>query len=98
MFFWIALPLLKTAQGVSKMGILVFFLGGIWICVQQQQQIKTKAHISSTKLPTTTKPTLFDSPTRALLESTVISLQIFLQMLQLRQKDSGPLLNPHSLM
>ena len=33
MFFRIALPLLKTAQGVSKMGILVFFLGGIWICV-----------------------------------------------------------------
>ena len=27
MFFRIALPLLKTAQGVSKMGILVFFLG-----------------------------------------------------------------------
>ena len=41
MFYWIALPLLKTAQGVSKMGILVFLLGGIWICVHGLSEMST---------------------------------------------------------
>ena len=39
------------------------------------------SYISRTKLPTTTKP--FNSPTCALSESTVIPLQMFLQMLQM---------------
>ena len=61
-------------------GSSVCHMRWVW---QQQPQIQTKPHIPRTKLPTTTKPTPLDSPTHALLESTVMPLQMFLQMLQM---------------
>ena len=56
-------------------------MGRDW--VWQQQLTWTKACISTMKHPGNTRPTPFESPPRAPSESTIIWLQMFLQMLQM---------------